>query len=99
MLKYDNARVETLPRPAISPEAASLAALALGESLVYTLVEEGLVDKDAVQDALQDAIDGQRISAQGDLTRSHRVAIKLLERIMDALEFADDGRSAGRASR
>lgn len=72
-----------------SPEAAALAALSLGESLVYLLVEEGVLEKDAVQDALEDAIDSQRQAMARGGPINHGAAARLLERIMDSLEFVE----------
>jgi hypothetical protein len=72
-----------------NPEAAALAALALGESLVYMMVEEGVLKKESVRDALEDAIDAQRQSGDAGGAASHEAACRLLERIMDALEVSE----------
>lgn len=77
-------------RPA-SPEAAALAALSLGESLVYLLVEEGLLGKEAVQDALEDAIAAQRQAMARGGPMNHGAAARLLEQIVDGLEHVDLG--------
>ncbi|MDA0702749.1 MAG: hypothetical protein O3A96_05835 [Proteobacteria bacterium] len=74
-----------------SPEAAALAALSLGESLVFLLVEEGLLKKEAVQDALEDAIAAQRQAMASGGPMNHGAAARLLESIMDALEYVDSG--------
>lgn len=89
MLRQDRGHNGAKGNPDANPEAASLAALALGESLVYMMVEEGLMDKDTVQDALEDAIDSQRLLGERGGSGAHEVASRLLERIMDALEFTD----------
>lgn len=73
----------------ISPEGAALAALSLGESLVYLLVEEGLLTKEAVQDALDDAIASQRQALARGGAMNHGAAARLLENIMDALEHVE----------
>lgn len=89
MLRQDRGHKGAKGNSDANPEAVSLAALALGESLVYMMVEEGLMDKDTVQDALEDAIDTQRQLSESGGSGAHEVASRLLERIMDALEFAD----------
>ena len=68
-----------------------MAALSLGESLVYLLVEEGLLGKEAVQDALEDAIAAQRQTLARGGAMNHGAAARLLEGIMDALEYVDPG--------
>jgi hypothetical protein len=84
-------RTQTRALNPTSPEAAALAALSLGESLVYLLVEEGLLEKEAVQDALEDAIAAQRQAMARGGPMNHGAAARLLERIMDALEHVDQG--------
>ena len=81
--------LESISSGRVAPEAAGLAALSLAESLVFLLVEEGLIGKEAVQDALEDAVDAQRQAADQGGPLNHGAAATLIERIMDALEAVD----------
>jgi hypothetical protein len=77
--------------------AASLAALTLG----YMLVAQGLVEKDAARDVLEDSVNAQRQEWKRGGSPERDAAAELLERIMDSRDLGSltDSRSACRVQR
>lgn len=75
-----------------TPEAVGLAALAVCESLMIALMEEGVLDKDEAQGVLEDAMCAHDNAAQSKgRTEVHRAAARLIEHINDGIFSARQG--------
>lgn len=65
-------------------EAVARAALSMGETLLLALTESGMLDRDEVHQALEDAANAHRQAADSsDDPKVHREAARLIENVMD----------------
>lgn len=72
--------------------AAGLAALATCETILLALVEDGVVDRDKVQEMLEDAIEAHAAAASAAKDRPlHEKAARLIEELVISLNAARSG--------
>lgn len=70
--------------------AAALAALSVCEAIVLALVEDQEVDRDQIQEMLEDAIEGHlAVAASAPHHQDHRDAARLIERIVISLDAVE----------
>ena len=70
--------------------AAGLAALSICEAILLTLIEEGLVDRDRIQELLEDALEGHLAPSPNKTDAdAHERAAMLIEQIVISLNAAE----------
>jgi hypothetical protein len=70
----------------VKPDAAALAAFSMAESLVLALAERGLLSRQAIEGALEDAAVTHRHAAtEGDSTDVNGRAAEAIERVKESL--------------
>ncbi len=75
--------------------AAASAALTICEAILLTLVEEEVVDRDRIQEILEDAIEAHSASNPDDPDRATREnAARLIEKIVISLNAVLDRKQA-----
>lgn len=76
-------------------DAAASAALTICEAILLTLVEERIIDRDRIQEILEDAIEAQSLpnrATSNDATREK--AARLIEEIVISLNAVMDRKQA-----
>lgn len=76
-------------------DAAASAALTICEAILLTLVEEKIIDRDRIQEILEDALEAQSILSQAESTEATREkAARLIEEIIISLNGIVDRKQA-----